>query len=80
MNFHYLVALGACDGLHQREVDVLETIATYIGLSKAEVISVTPLRRLQETKSQVLLRRVSHMAISLLPHRDLRHLLGDRIT
>ena len=38
--YHYLVALGACDGLHQREVDVLETIATYIGLSKAEVDSI----------------------------------------
>ena len=38
--YHYLVALGACDGLHQREIDVLETIATYIGLSKAEVDSI----------------------------------------
>ena len=38
--YHYLVALGACDGLHHREVDVLETIATYIGLSKAEVDSI----------------------------------------
>ena len=26
--YHYLVALGTCEGLHQREVDVLETIAT----------------------------------------------------
>ncbi len=38
--YHYLVALGACDGLHQSEIDVLETIATYIGLSKAEVDSI----------------------------------------
>ena len=38
--YHYLVALGACDGLHQREVDILETIATYIGLSKTEVDSI----------------------------------------
>ena len=38
--YHYLVALGACDGLHQMEIDVLETIATYIGLSKAEVDSI----------------------------------------
>ena len=38
--FHYLVALGACDGLHPREEDVLETIARYIGLSKVEVDSV----------------------------------------
>lgn len=38
--FHYLVALGACDGLHPREEDVLETIARYIGLSKAEIDSV----------------------------------------
>ena len=38
--FHYLVSLGACDGLHQREIDVLEVIATYVGLSKAEVDSI----------------------------------------
>ena len=38
--YHYLVDLGACDGLHQREVDVLETIANYIGLSKAEADSI----------------------------------------
>ena len=38
--YHYLVALGACDGLHQREIDILETIATYIGLSDAEVDSI----------------------------------------
>ena len=38
--YHYLVSLGACDGLHQREVDILETIATYIGLSKTEVDSI----------------------------------------
>ncbi len=38
--YHYLISLGASDGLHQREVDVLETIATYIGLSKAEVDSI----------------------------------------
>ena len=38
--YHFLVQLGACDGLHQREIDVLETIATYIGLSKSEVDSI----------------------------------------
>ena len=38
--FHYLVSLAACDGLHQREIDILEVIATYIGLSKAEVDSI----------------------------------------
>ena len=38
--YHYLVALGACDGLRKREVDILETIATYIGLSKTEVDSM----------------------------------------
>ena len=38
--YHYLVALGACDGLLQNEIDVLEVIASYIGLSKAEVDSV----------------------------------------
>ena len=38
--YHYLVSLGACDSLHQREIDILETIATYIGLSKTEVDSI----------------------------------------
>lgn len=38
--FHYLVSLGACDGFDQREIDILETIATYIGLSKNESDSI----------------------------------------
>ena len=38
--YHYLVALGACDGLIQSETDVLEVIATYIGLSKSEADSI----------------------------------------
>ena len=38
--YHYLVSLGSCDGLHQREVDVLEVIASYIGISKGEVDSI----------------------------------------
>ena len=38
--FHYLVALAACDGLHQKETDILETIATYIGLSRSEANSI----------------------------------------
>ena len=37
--FHYLVSLAACDGFHQREIDILEVIATYIGLSKSEIDS-----------------------------------------
>ena len=38
--YHYLVSLGACDGLLQSETDVLEVIASYIGLSKSEVDSI----------------------------------------
>ena len=38
--YHYLVSLGACDGLIQSETDVLEVIASYVGLSKAEVDSI----------------------------------------
>ena len=38
--YHYLVSLGACDGLVQREVDLLETIANYIGLSKSDSDSI----------------------------------------
>ena len=38
--YHYLVSLGACDGLHKNEIDVLEVIASYIGLSKSEVDSI----------------------------------------
>ena len=37
--FHYLVSLGACDGLDELEIDVLRTIASYIGLSMNEVNS-----------------------------------------
>lgn len=38
--YHFLVSLGASDGLHQREIDVLETIANYIGLSKGDSDSI----------------------------------------
>ena len=38
--YHYLVSLGACDGLHKSETDILEVIASYIGLSKTEVDSI----------------------------------------
>jgi DnaJ like chaperone protein len=38
--YHYLVSLAACDGLHQSEIDVLEVIASYIGLSKAEMDAI----------------------------------------
>ena len=38
--YYFLVSLGACDGLQQREVDVLETIATYIGLSNEDTDSI----------------------------------------
>lgn len=38
--YHYLVGLGACDGLHQSEIDILETIASYIGLTKSEADSI----------------------------------------
>lgn len=38
--FHFLVSLATCDGLQQREVDILEVIATYIGLSKNETDSI----------------------------------------
>ena len=38
--YHYLVSLGACDGLVQRECDVLEVIASYIGISNAETESI----------------------------------------
>lgn len=38
--FHFLVSLGACDGMQQREIDVLETIAAYIGISKGDSDSI----------------------------------------
>lgn len=38
--FYYLVSLASCDGLHQKEVDLLEVIATYIGISKDETDSI----------------------------------------
>lgn len=38
--YHYLVSLGACDDLVKKEVDLLETIATCIGLSKTDSDSI----------------------------------------
>jgi DnaJ like chaperone protein len=38
--YHFLVSLGACDGLQQREIDVLELIAIYIGITKADYDSI----------------------------------------
>ena len=43
--FHYLVSLGACDGLEKKEIDILETIATYIGLSKGDSDSIFAIYR-----------------------------------
>ena len=37
--YYYLVSLGASDGLVQREVELLETIASYIGLSATDSAS-----------------------------------------
>lgn len=38
--YHYLVSLGECDGLVQSEIDILEVIATYIGLTKSDAESI----------------------------------------
>lgn len=38
--YHFLVSLAVCDGITQSEIDVLETIASYIGLSKSEADSI----------------------------------------
>ena len=38
--YHYLVSLGACDGLHPSEISLLETIAKYIGISRNEADSI----------------------------------------
>lgn len=38
--FHFLVSLGACDGLDSKEVSLLEVIATNIGLSKSDSDSI----------------------------------------
>ena len=43
--YHYLVSLGACDGLMQCEVDILEVIATNIGLTKGDADSILALFR-----------------------------------
>jgi DnaJ like chaperone protein len=43
--YHYLAALGACDGLHQKEIDVLEVIALHIGLSKSDAESILAMFR-----------------------------------
>ena len=38
--YHYLVSLGACDGLVQCEIQLLENIADAIGLQKADAESI----------------------------------------
>lgn len=38
--YHFLVSLAACDGITQPEINILETIASYIGLSKSEADSI----------------------------------------
>ena len=38
--YYFLVSLGASDGLHKKEVEVLERIARGIGISKTEADSV----------------------------------------
>lgn len=43
--YQYLVALGACDGLEKKEIDILETIATYIGLTKGDADSILAIYR-----------------------------------
>ena len=44
--YHFLVSLGACDGgLHPRELDILEMIASYIGLSKNDSESIIAIFR-----------------------------------
>lgn len=43
--FQYLVSLSACDGLEKKEIDLLETIATYIGLTKGDTDSILAIYR-----------------------------------
>ena len=38
--YHFLVQLASCDGLDQKEVDLLEVMATYMGLSKGDADSI----------------------------------------
>lgn len=38
--YHFLVSLGACDGLVQSEIDILEVIGRYIGLSDEDINSI----------------------------------------
>lgn len=38
--YHFLVSLGTCDGLVQSEIDILEVIGRYIGLSNEDTASI----------------------------------------
>jgi DnaJ like chaperone protein len=38
--YHFLVSLGACDGMVQSEIDILEVIGRYIGLSNEDTASI----------------------------------------
>ena len=53
--YHYLVSLGASDGLHEKEIDLLEAIATYIGLSKDDADSIFAIFRPSNNKHYAIL-------------------------
>lgn len=53
--YHYLVSLGACDGLVQCEIDLLETIANYIGLAKGDADSIIAQFRPDNTSNYKIL-------------------------
>ena len=38
--FHYIVSLAACDGIVQSEIDLIEVIASYIGLARSDADSI----------------------------------------
>ena len=43
--YHFLVDLAACDGLHPSEIDLLEVIASYLGLAKSDADSILTMFR-----------------------------------
>ena len=48
--FHYLAALAQCDGVNQAELDILNVIASYTGLSRADDDAILSMFR-QDTDS-----------------------------
>lgn len=87
--YHFLVALGACDGLDKSEVDILEVIASNIGLSKTEADSIFAMFRPNNDSNYQILGiepsatdeevRKAYRKMAVLYHPDKVATLGEDV-